>query len=220
MFTGAVFSGSTLYIADFAHGSILGVQKGGEQEVIVGVYEDKPLKGPNSIVSDSIGNLFFTDSGPLGETGVHSPTGSLFMISGGPTGQILKPLCLEKLAYPSGLAVSPTGKFIYVAEMMTNRVLRFFQQPEGVYHGSVFYQMSGGVGPTGLVCDRQGSLYVACYDTRDSANDGKVLVVSPSGSLLTTIIVSSGPEISGIAISDNLLYITEKSTGSIYQASL
>jgi hypothetical protein len=33
----------------------------------------------------------------------------------------------------------------YVAEMMKNRVLRFFQKPEGVYHGSVFYQLSGGV---------------------------------------------------------------------------
>jgi hypothetical protein len=40
--------------------------------------------------------------------------------------------------------------------MMTNRVLRYFQQPEGVYHGSVFYQNSGGVGPSCIAIDKQG----------------------------------------------------------------
>jgi hypothetical protein len=54
----------------------------------------------------------------------------------------------------------------YVAEMMTNRILRFFQQPEGVYHGSVFFQLSGGVGPAELAIDQQGSLYVGQYETR------------------------------------------------------
>ena len=43
----------------------------GEQEVIVGVYEDKPLKGPNSIIQDYKGNIYFTDSGPQGETGLN-----------------------------------------------------------------------------------------------------------------------------------------------------
>ena len=54
----------------------------------------------------------------------------------------------------------------YVAEMMTNRVLRFFQQPSGVYHASVFYQLSGGVGPSSLAIDSQGNLYIGHYDTR------------------------------------------------------
>ena len=42
-----------LYIADFAHGAVLAVHEAGndQQELVVGVYEDKPLKGPNSIVA-------------------------------------------------------------------------------------------------------------------------------------------------------------------------
>ena len=47
---------------------------------------------------------------------------------------------------------------------MANRVLRFFQQPEGVYHGSVFCQLSGGVGPLALALDMNGRLYIGSYD--------------------------------------------------------
>ena len=39
--------------------------------VIVNEYEGKSLKGPNSAIFDSTGQLFFTDSGPLGETGLY-----------------------------------------------------------------------------------------------------------------------------------------------------
>lgn len=50
--------------------------------------------------------------------------------------------------------------------MMANRVLRFFQQPTGVFHASVFYQLSGGVGPSCLTLDAAGNLYVGQYDVK------------------------------------------------------
>ena len=42
-----------LYISDFAHGAVLAVHEAGndQQELVVGVYEDVPLKGPHSIVA-------------------------------------------------------------------------------------------------------------------------------------------------------------------------
>jgi sugar lactone lactonase YvrE len=209
-----------LYITDFAHGAVLLLQEE-QQEALVSVYEDKPLKGPNSIVVDSKGTIYFTDSGPMGETGIHNPTGSLYMISSSASGggNMLQPISFENLASPAGIALSPNGKLVYVAETMTNRVLRFFQQPEGVFHGSVFYQNSGGVGPTALAVDRQGSIYVAAYDVKESSKEGKVLIISPDGTLVNTI-VTLGPEISGLSINKNTLYITEKSTGSIQTVAL
>ena len=101
-----------VYVTDFAHGAVLVVQPDGNQESVVEVYEDKPFKGPNSIVYDSKGTIFFTDSGPLGETGLHSPKGSLFMIANSVSGKMLKPISLETLASPSGIALSPDGKFM------------------------------------------------------------------------------------------------------------
>jgi hypothetical protein len=55
---------------------------------------------------------------------------------------------------------------------MKNRVLRYFQQPHGVWHGSVFYQLTGGVGPICLTLDDEGHLYIGHYEVR-----GKLLVV-------------------------------------------
>jgi sugar lactone lactonase YvrE len=212
----AVYSpDGVLYVSDFAHAAVLAVQKDSEQELVVGVYEDKPLKGPNC-VNITNGDIFFTDSGAFGETGLHSSTGSLFTISNSPSGQILKPISLGNLAYPSGIAVTPDGRFVYVAEMMKNRVLRFFQKPAGVFHGSVFYQMSGSVGPSSLALDSKGNLYIGQYDVRESTMDGTIIVVSNTGKLVSNI-STSGPEISGLAINDNMLYITEKSTGTIFR---
>ena len=54
----------------------------------------------------------------------------------------------------------------YVAELMNNRILRYFQKPEGVYQGSVFYQISGSIGPSSIAVDGNGNLYVGQYDLR------------------------------------------------------
>lgn len=49
---------------------------------------------------------------------------------------------------------------------MNNRILRFFQRPAGVYHGSVFYTLTGGVGPNCLTLDGAGNLYVGHFDVK------------------------------------------------------
>ena len=218
--SGAAFDhNGVLYVTDFAHAAVLVVQDTGDQEVIVGTYEDKPLIGPNSIIYTRDGTVFFTDSGPFGETGFHNPTGSLYMISNGGGTQMLRPVSLENLANPCGVAVSPDGKFVYVAEMMNNRILRFFQKPDGVYHCSVFYQLQGRVGPSSIAVDKQGCLYIGHYDIANSTMEGQVLCISQNGELLNTI-VTTGPEVSGLAIYKNTLYITEISTGSVFKVDL
>lgn len=124
-----------LYVADFGHAGILAVRKDGNQELVVGVYEDKPLKGPNSIYLSN-GDIFFSDSGTFGETGLQSATGSLFAISNSPSGKILKPISFANLAYPSGIAVSSDGKFMYeIAVIMMSLILQQFY---------ILFQLRGG----------------------------------------------------------------------------
>jgi sugar lactone lactonase YvrE len=175
--SGSAYDNSgVLFVADIAHGAVLAVQRDGQQDVVVGVYEDRPMLGPNSICITSAG-IFFTDSGPFGETGLHNKSGSIYTIANSPSGQILKPIALNTLAYPSGIAVGLDGS-LYVCEMMKNRVLRYFQQPEGVYHGSVFYQLTGSVGPSAIAIDGSGNLYIAQYDTRGKRSPALYTVVS------------------------------------------
>jgi sugar lactone lactonase YvrE len=154
-----------LYICDFAHQGIL-IKKYDENQLseYIKEYEGRYLKGPNSIIFDSNGTLYFTDSGPIGETSIQRPQGSVFcIVSGGD--ELLQPIALECLAHPSGLALSPMGNILYVAETMKNRILRFVQKPLGVWHYTVFHQFSGGFGPTALACHpNTGELFVANFD--------------------------------------------------------
>jgi len=129
------------------------------------------FQGPNSVAFDNNGTLYFTDGGAMGETTLEKPKGSVFYISGPESAQILRPLALNCLAHPCGIAVSKRGEAVYVAEMMRNRVLRFSQRPVGVYHLSVFCQMSGGMGPSCLALDeRTGVLYVGQYDFKGACS--------------------------------------------------
>lgn len=91
----------------------------------------------------------------------------------------------------------------YVAEMMNNRLLRYFERPEGVYHGSVFYQFAGGVGPSSVAVDKEGNVFVAHYDilgNPENPQDGRVYVISPTGKLMALIVVPAAPQVSGVAV--------------------
>jgi sugar lactone lactonase YvrE len=133
-----------LYAADVANSAIVALRDR-SSDTVVTEYEDRPLRGPHSLVCSRDGNVFFTDSGPRGATGLDSPRGSLFVVSSDAAGQqLLRPISHETLAFPTGLALSPNERCLYVAEMCQNRVLRYSQSPEGVFHPSVFYQFAGG----------------------------------------------------------------------------
>mmetsp|Transcript_18297 Transcript_18297/g.55903 ORF Transcript_18297/g.55903 Transcript_18297/m.55903 type:complete len:101 (-) Transcript_18297:1457-1759(-) len=96
----------------------------GKYRTLVGSYESAQLQGPSSLCFDANRNLYFTDSGGLGETGLHNPRGSVFTISNSEGGPMLKPIALNCLAYPCGVAVSADGRFIYVCEQAQNRIIR------------------------------------------------------------------------------------------------
>ena len=138
--------------------------------------------------------------------------------------QILKPLVHECLAHPSGIAVSPGGKNIYVSEMLCNRVLRLFEYPAGVWQTSVYYQFSGKVGPSGLACGSDGTLYVGRFEPSTCALPGAVgivSVISPNGAIVRDIVVP-GPSVEGVALSDDetCLYVSEASTKCVYKVAL
>lgn len=51
------------------------------------IHKHNYLSGPSSIICrDNV--VYFCDAGPLGETGLHSPTGSVFCIRESASGQV------------------------------------------------------------------------------------------------------------------------------------
>lgn len=210
-----------MFLADLAHAAIVKWQKDGTQQVVVTEYEGKTLKGPSSVAFDGRGTLYFTDSGALGETTLQSKKGSVFCITGPENSQILRPLALECLAHPCGIAVSSRGTAVYVAEMMTNRILRFAQRPAGVYHVSVFCQLSGGVGPSCLALDETtGVLYVGMYDFAEVASAGTIVAIGTEDGREQGRYSVDGPEITGLALGDGKLVVTEASSGTLQTVTL
>ena len=180
-------------------------------------FDGSNLKGPNSMVLSEKNNcLFFTDSGPMGETSLENPAGSVFAIDLGVS--MLKPIVYGKLAHPSGLALSPKENVLYVAETLNNRVLRIVIHSSGVYHTSVFHQFEGRLGPTAIAVDAQGAVYVARFDFTECSKDGIISILAESGELQEELIVNDCSEITGLFFSkvqDDILYATESSTNSL-----
>mmetsp|Transcript_12825 Transcript_12825/g.30164 ORF Transcript_12825/g.30164 Transcript_12825/m.30164 type:complete len:283 (+) Transcript_12825:2-850(+) len=216
----------TILLADLGHKSVLAVSPQGQTSDFVREYEQQPFIGPSALSFDGKRNLYLCDAGPLGETGLHSPKGSVFVVSS--DGQLLLPLTLESLAYPSALALAPApdaaepAPFVYVAEMAANRIVRFARRPVDVFVGSVFFQFAGGAGPSALLCAPDGTLFVGHFDFVQgggATQQGKISKLSPRGELLEELFVPA-PEISGLALKGRTLYVTESSTNSLFAIEL
>ncbi|CAD7972129.1 unnamed protein product [Amoebophrya sp. A120] len=216
------------FVCDCAHQAIFRILRTEEEgsaprqeiEPYVKEYEAQQLLGPNSVcLGQQSGLLYFTDSGPLGETSVQNPKGSVFAIN--PATQLLIPLAYNCLAYPSGIALTADEKVLYVAETSMNRVLRFTQSPPGVYHCTVFHQLSGRFGPTALAVSSTGDLFVSHFDFVDNTENGRIVVIDPEGEV-TAIMSVPGPEITGLCLTpdERFLLITEGSGNSLYRHPL
>ena len=219
---GLVFDAQgSAFIADMAHQAILSqtVTENRNVEVtpVIKDFDGSALKGPNSLVLSEKGNmLFFTDSGPLGETGLESPKGSLFGVD--LSLSILKPLLVNSLAHPFGIALSPEENVLYVAETNENRVLRVVSHSSGVFHTSVFANFTGRFGPTALAMHPSGLLYVARYDFSDCSDKGVISVVNENGEVESELLLPGCPEITGLFFSktqNDILYVTESTTNSL-----
>jgi gluconolactonase len=191
-----------LYIADRKKG-IVAVSPTGEMRVIVDHYQGQRFNGPNDLIFDSSGNLYFTD--PHGSS-AENPHGRLYCVSS--CGEMT---CLASgLAFPNGLALSLDEKYLFVADTRKNRILRYVLDPP--VRSYLFSQLSGGWGPDGIALDTAENLYVAQY------GGGVVIVLNPKGELIDRIAVGGlfptnvafgGPD-------GRTLYMTEVETGSVY----
>lgn len=222
-------SNGVAFVADAAHQSIFRITRTTnaddgiprqEIEPYVREYENTPFFGPNGLCISQSGLLYFTDSGPLGETSLQNPKGSVYCIN--PSTQLLIPLCLNTFCHPCGIALSPDEKVLYVAETCKNRILRFTQNPPGVYHCSVFHQLSGRFGPTAVAVNKNtGDVFVAHFDFAENTDNGRIVVIDNEGEV-SAIMSVPGPEITGLCLTVNekFLLITEASTHSLHRHPL
>jgi len=173
-------------------------------------WEGKRFNSPNDLVYHPNGDLYFTDP-PYGLDGTNDSKAKELPYNGvyrlRPNGELT--LLTKDLTFPNGIAISPDLKTLYVAVSDSKKPLwmAYDIQPDGtIAHGRVFFDPAalvaqGRIGsPDGMKVDRSGNLF--------ATGPGGVLVFSPSGKHLGTIV--TGERTANVAFGDDgsTLYMT------------
>ncbi len=169
-----------------------------------------PLMRPSDICTDGNGGFYVTDGGTTRNRN-RGMTGLLYGTVDGGLREIVYPLEM-----PNGVALSPDGALLYVAETRTRRVWEFTLDEPGVVSKArgLATVPSGGPlnigGADGLCVDAAGRILVATLGA------GGVTVFSPNGELLGAI-PADDPMTTNVAVSadGDTLFMTLASSGRL-----
>ena len=190
------------YFTDMANSVIYCKKLNAEKpEVLMRDYEGNPLIGPTALAFNGEDNsILFCDGGFFESTSLSQPTGSVYHYD--IDGKTTIPIIEKCLAYPADIIFEGIIGTGYVVETFANRILKITENPQGIFHTSVFYVFNGRVGPTAITNDDQGNLYVSRfeYQNKDETVNGLISVLNKDGYLIGEIEVPKMSEITGMYI--------------------
>lgn len=206
----------SLWVCDFARKAIIRINPNGEQELIADSCEGLPFMGPNDLVFDSHGNLYFSD--PEG-SGRNNPVGKLYRIEAD-TRKVT--MVADGMAFPNGLAFTADCSTLFVCESQFNRMVRFSVLPDGALgelEEFASLEADGEGDPDGMAIDIRGHLWIAHYGAHS------VLELNPEGEIVGRIQMpidsDQGPTNVEFAGHDlRTMYITDPSTSAMYRISM
>ena len=164
--------------------------------------EKGPLKGPNDLVFDRAGGMWFTDLGKTRERDMDRGGVYYATADGSQIREVIYPMLT-----PNGIGLSPDESRLYVAETHTGRLWAFDLDAPGVVRRRKFPSPKGGELVAGLpgyqlfdslAVDAEGNICVA------TLFNGGITVISPGGAriehlqmpdLYTTNLCFGGPEL-------------------------
>ena len=175
--------------------------KTGKSYILAGLFEGRPFNAPNDITIDEKGRIYFSDPRYLGHEPIDQPVMGVYRID--PDGSIHR--IITDAGKPNGVCISPDQKTLYVVSN-DNGATGFERLGRGPaaqadkvetplrkgHMALMAYDLrSDGTakfrktlvdyapfdGPDGLVCDRDGNLYVAVR----AENRPGICVYSPEG---------------------------------------
>jgi len=189
-----------LYVADAGRRAVLRVDSEGNVAVFADRFEGARFTAPNDLVFGPQGEMFVTD--PLRNDPPDPCISPVYRIT--PDGEVS--VFVGEMPYPNGVAVSPGGSEVFVAEMRSNRLMAFPLKEDGsAGEPRMLYRFRDPGWPVGLVVDEEGTVIVALFRA------GAVAFVSADGELLErweregsmpTDIAFGGPEFRTIYITD------------------
>jgi gluconolactonase len=175
----------SILVCDNKLPGLVEVSPEGKVAVLADAFDGKKLRSLNDVTVDPAGNVYWTDPA---DSSRERPVGRIFRLR--PDGRV--DVIADDLAFPNGLDVGPAGKFLYVIESQTAKVLRYElpadDQPLG--RPVVFYAL-GGSGGDGCAFDAAGNLWVADFHRPDTKK-GRITVLSPAGKVLGHVAIPAG----------------------------
>ena len=197
----------TYYFTDIANSVIYCKKPDSEKpEVVIRDYEGNPLLGPTSLVLNTEDNsLIFCDAGNFESTSLSYPKGGVYYVE--LESHTTRPIIEKCLAYPADVIFEPIIGTGYIAETFANRILRITENPQGIFHTSVFYVFNGRVGPTAITIDDQGNIYASRfeYQKKDKSVNGLISVINKDGELVGELELPKMSEITGMFIPKKLI---------------
>lgn len=169
------------------------------------------LRGPDDLVFEKDGGCWFTDWGKQRPRD-RDITGVYYM---SPDAKTMRQ-AIYPLNAPNGIALSPDGKWLYVALSFERRVLKYEVGPGGTFKPNP-RTLDGSYLVTGdfkgcsvldsMAVDQQGNLYVATMvpEGSDPWVNGGITVVSPDGDILDWIEIRL-PETSPVPLPSNICF--------------
>ena len=202
--------------------------KTGKTHIIAGLFEGRPLNSPNDITIDEKGRIYFSDPRYLGHEPIDQPVVAVYRID--PDGLLHR--IITDAGKANGVCVSPDQKSLYVVSndnggTAIDRLATGDAQADrvniplrkGLMALMAYDLAADGTakfrktlvdyapfdGPDGLVCDKDGNLYVAVR----AENRPGICVYSPEGKELAYIKTEVPTNVGfGRGKDAKLLYIT------------
>jgi gluconolactonase len=197
-----------LYVADVGRRLIARVSLGdGEVSTIADRTDTGAvLRGPNDLVFDRRGGIYFTD--PQGSW--DAPVGAVYYVA--PITRIVSRVA-DGLQFPNGLVLSPDETALLVAETPLHRITRV-SLPSGEKRAFATVSTTGG--PDGMRWGPDGHLYAAIY------GEGVIARISAGGGVLARLPVGAGEHPTNLCFAPDgrAMYVTEADSGTIIKMLL
>jgi len=168
----------------FGHRIIEITTKGKVIRTLASTYNGRPLDGPNDLVIDAKGGIYFTDPQFTPEAEKSQPGRSVYYLT--PKGKVIRIVEPNDFAMPNGVLLSPDGKTLYINNTYddeewwnvdsnkNNFVWAYDVNDDGtVSNGRKFAELyltpevldrkSKTSGADGMTIDELGNIYIATY---------------------------------------------------------